>query len=103
MADYAKTLERLKQAVADSSVGAVAKRIGVSRTAVSLIVHDKYPANPKNVYEAFERAYGGVTCPHLGSELTRAQCREYANKARPSNQLGLAHWRACQNCPHKGG
>lgn len=102
MSDHAQTLERLKQAVAESSIGQVAKRIGVSRTAVSLIVHDKYPASPQNVYDAFDRAYGGVMCPHLGTELTREQCRDYASKARPSNPLGLAHWKACKNCTLRG-
>lgn len=100
---HSETLEKLKQACAETSIVFVAKRIGVSRTAVSLIVHDKYPANPKNVFEAFERVYGGVTCPHLNADITREQCRDYATKARPSNPLGLVHWKACQNCPHKGG
>lgn len=97
------TLMQLKQTVAESSITAVAKKIGVSRTAISLIVADKYGADVKKVLAKFEVAYGGVTCPHLNADITREQCRDYATKARPSNPLGLVHWKACQNCPHKGG
>ncbi|WP_427500771.1 helix-turn-helix domain-containing protein [Methylomonas sp. MED-D] len=101
MTDASQRLAQLKQAVAESSINYVAKRIGVSRTAISLIVADKYPAKIDKVLQAFEQAYGQIDCPHLQTELSRQQCREFASKARPSNQLGLAHWRACQQCPHR--
>lgn len=95
------TLAKLKQAVAETSITAVANKIGVSRTAISLIVADKYGADVKKVLAKFEAAYGGVNCPYLAIDLTREQCRSYASKARPSNPLGLAHWKACQNCIHR--
>lgn len=96
------TLERLKQTVAETSTAQVAKRIGVSRTAVSLVVNDKYPANPQKIFAAYDAAYGGVTCPYLAVDITREQCRDYATKDRPSNPLGLAHWKACKNCSFRG-
>ncbi|WP_446807992.1 hypothetical protein ACH50O_11795 [Methylomonas sp. 2BW1-5-20] len=104
------SLQRLKQAVDDSSITKVADKIGVKRCTLSQVVNGKYGvnknrpngANPKNILEKFETAYGGVECPHLAQTLTHEQCRDYATKRRPSNPLGLQHWRACQNCPHRG-
>ncbi|NOV29203.1 helix-turn-helix transcriptional regulator [Methylomonas sp. ZR1] len=102
MVEQTEALQRLKQAVADSNITQVADKIGVKRCTLSLVVNDKYPANPKKILEKFETAYGGVECPHLAQTLTHEQCRDYATKRRPSNPLGLQHWRACQNCIHKG-
>lgn len=98
----AEALKKLKQAVAESSISTVAKRLEIPRCTLSLVVNDKYPANPKNILAKFEAVFGGVECPHLAQTLTREQCRDYASKGRPSNPLGLQHWRACQNCTHKG-
>ena len=99
----AALLEKLKAVVSESNVTHVAARLDIPRCTLSLVVNDKYPANPKNILAKFESVYSGVQCPHLQADLTRQQCREYATKSRPSNPLGLQHWRACQNCPHKGG
>ena len=92
------TLEKLKQACAETSIVFVAKRIGVPRCTLSLVVNDKYPANPKNILAKFEAVYSLVPCPHLGIDISRENCRDYATKPRPSNPLGL---RACQRCEHK--
>ena len=100
-ANSASALDRLKQTVAESNITQVANKIGIPRCTLSLVVNDKYPANPKKILQKFEAAYGGVACPHLQTDLTHEQCREYASKARPSNPLGLQHWRACQHCSHR--
>jgi len=97
------SLEKLKQAVAETSIAKVAARMGIPRCTVSLVVNDKYPANPKNILKKFEDTFGGVYCPHLNTDLTRSQCADFHKRPRPSNPLGLQHYRACLNCEHKGG
>ncbi len=96
-----EALEKLKQACAETSIAKVAERIGVPRCTLSMVVNGKYPANPKNILAKFEAVFSLVSCPHLGIDLSREQCRDYATKPRPSSPLGLQHWRACQRCEHK--
>lgn len=95
-------LTRLKDTVAASNISKVAQKIGIPRCTLSLVVNDKYPADNKNILAKFELAYGGIECPHLNQQISREQCREYHQKKRPSNPIGLQHYRACLNCQHKG-
>jgi hypothetical protein len=98
------SLERLKQAVADSNITQVARKINVSRTTLSLVINDKYPASPQKILEQFERAYSDVNCPYSGKTLTRDECNGRSTAPRPSGgTTKTAWWDACQNCPHKGG
>jgi hypothetical protein len=99
MANHA-SLERLKAEVARTNITQVAAKMGVPRCTLSLVVRDKYPANPKNILDKFEDAFGRILCPHLNIELKRSECLDYSSKPRPSNPIGLAHWRACRNCEH---
>ena len=94
------SLERLRKAVSNSNVTQVAARMGIPRCTLSLVVNDKYPANPKKILAKFDEVFSAVLCPHLNAELSREQCREYATKPRPSGPLGLQHWRACRQCEH---
>lgn len=103
-------LEKLKQACAETSIEQVAKRIGVPRPTLSLVVSGKYGvsesrpqgANPKNILAKFAAVYSQIDCPHLAQSITREQCREFAGKPRPSNPIGVQHYRACLACKHKG-
>lgn len=96
-------LEALRQVVAASNITRIAKQIGVSRPALSLVLAGRYHADPDRVLAKFWRWHTGVDCPHLGQRLTDDQCRDYAHAKRPGNPLGLAHYRACRQCPHRGG
>jgi hypothetical protein len=96
------TLEKLQQACAETSITHVAARLGLPRCTVSLVANGKYPANPKNILAKFDAVYSLIDCPHLNAQLTREQCRAYAAKPRPSNPLGLQHWRVCKNCEFNG-
>lgn len=105
-------LERLKQTVADSNVTQVAKKIGVDRSTLSLVLSGKYGVtsarpdgvNPKRILEQFERAYSDVNCPYNGKTITREECTGRANAPRPSGgATKTAWWDACQHCLHKGG
>ncbi|AKH37272.1 MULTISPECIES: hypothetical protein [Nitrosomonas] len=91
--------EILNARVAASSKAQVAAELGVSRTAISLIVHDKYPADTRHIAAKVIEIYGRIRCPHLGLEISQAQCREYHSRRPPtSSPRAMKHWRACQNC-----
>ncbi|OQW74829.1 MAG: hypothetical protein BVN35_09440 [Proteobacteria bacterium ST_bin11] len=96
------SLQRLKQAVADSNITQVANKIEVPRCTLSLVINDKYPANPKNILDKFERAYSDVNCPFVNRALTRQECRDRSTAPRPfGGTAKTAWWDACQGCEHK--
>lgn len=100
--DYtAVRLERLRQAVDAMSIGRVAALIGISRTALSLVLAGKYKASAGRVLDRFERWSSGVDCPYLNERISAAACRDYAHLPRPANPLGLQHYRACRQCPRR--
>ena len=89
----------LMAAVAASSKAKVAAELGVSRTAVSLVVSDKYPADTRHIANRVLEVYGRIACPHLGTDISQAQCKSYHSSQPPtSSPRAMKHWRACQNC-----
>ena len=79
----------------------VAERVGLSRTAVSLLLDGKYPASTARVEQKIFAALGRVQCPHLAVEISSAECAIYHGVDAPtSSPLAMRHWRACQECPH---
>lgn len=86
-------------AVEASSKARVAAELGVSRTAVSLVVSDKYPADTRHIANRVLDVYGRIACPHLGTDISQAQCKSYYSSQPPtSSPRAMKHWRACQNC-----
>lgn len=97
-------LELLKSAVDRSSKQAVARDLGISRTAVSLVVDGKYPAKTDAIEKKVIEVYGSVPCPHLDQEISLNQCRSYHQSEVPtSSPRAMKHWQACQGCPNKTG
>ncbi|AKH36874.1 MULTISPECIES: helix-turn-helix domain-containing protein [Nitrosomonas] len=91
----------LNAAVAASSKTQVAAHLGVSRTAVSLVVHGKYPADTRHIASRVLEVYGRIPCPHLGKEINQAECRSYHSSQPPtSSPRAMKHWRACQSCKY---
>lgn len=89
----------LMAAVEASSKAQVAADLGVSRTAVSLVVSDKYPADTRHIANRVMEVYGRIACPHLGADISQAQCKSYHSSQPPiSSPRAMKHWRACQNC-----
>lgn len=89
----------LKDAVDRTSKAAVAVELGVSRTTISLVVDDKYPASTDKIAERVLNTYGRITCPFLGSEITLAECKKHHTSTVPtSSPRAMKHWRACQGC-----
>ena len=94
-------LDLLQQAVAEHKrgVAGVAEQIGVSRTALSLVLANKYPAKTDRIAAKVLNTYARVSCPHLGETITQAQCIDFATRTAPTNSpRDMCHWRACQSC-----
>ena len=80
---------------------ATAKRIGISRTAVSLLLCNKYPSPSYEKVEAkVMAALDKVQCPVLGA-LENSECQKQRNAPFSSaNPQRVNLYRACQQCPN---
>lgn len=97
-------LDLLRQAVAASSMTAVADKLIVSRTAISLVLAGKYPAKTDKIAAKVLDTYARHICTHTGIEITHAQCRATATANTPtSSPQAMRQWRACQSCEFKQG
>lgn len=82
---------------------AVGQAMGVSRTAVSLYLAGRLEANGGRLdrfeQKAIERFCDRLLCPHLGRDLAKDKCQEFATRTVPqSDPPALRHWAACQRC-----
>jgi len=79
-----------------------AERVGISRTAVSLILVNKYSSpSTAGVERRVLDSLGRIECVAVGEVLTIEQCQNYREKAAPThNPQSMQHWRACQHCPN---
>lgn len=95
-------LELLSAAVVASSMTAVAKRLGISRTAVSLVLAGKYGAKTDRIEAKVLAVIGNsVECPAMGKAIAMDRCREFHQARAPMhNPIAMQHWRACQRCSH---
>lgn len=97
-------IEILAEQVAKKNKQAVADEIGVSRTAISLVLDGKYPASTDNLERKVLERYSIVVCPFLNREISNKQCREHHSaKAPTSSPRAMRHWRVCQSCEHNKG
>ncbi|OLN30423.1 Phage protein [Desulfovibrio sp. DV] len=88
---------------ARTSIAATARRLGYSRTAVSLALAGKYPGGTDKLAAKVLAVLGGVACPQLGHDVTAAECADKAGAMPTSSPAALRLWRACQICPHRPG
>lgn len=94
----------LQAAVEVASITDVAAKIGLSRTAISLVMGGKYPAKTDKIAARVLDVYDRIVCPHSGDEITHIACRALSTSSVPtSSPQAMRHWRACQSCLHKGG
>ncbi len=92
----------LEKAVAETSKTAVAERIGISCTAISLVMNGKYPAKTDKIAARVLDVFAVVNCPYLGQEITQAECAAHAGRAIPtSSPRAVRHWKACRTCPNR--
>lgn len=84
------------------SIQGAANSIGVSRTALSLILGGKYPADTSRIEAKVLAIAGRVECPHLGDLVRGDHCIATALGPCPSHTpQAAAAWRACLSCQHR--
>lgn len=94
-------LELLQARVKGSSQAAVARELGLSRSAISQVLSGTYPACTNAIAKKVLDTFGDVACPHLGQAIPAMACLDFQGRAIPtSNPHALNHWAACQACPH---
>jgi DNA-binding transcriptional regulator YdaS (Cro superfamily) len=81
---------------------AVAAELEISRSGLSQALDGKYPADTRRLRARIvERYAGGVSCPHLGREITPTLCRTWRERPLQSclaSRETVKHWQACQAC-----
>lgn len=92
----------LAREVEQSNRTKAGERIGMSRSAVTLALANRYPS-PSTA--AVERrvldALGQIECVALGEVVTTEQCQSYRKRPAPThNPMAMQCWRACQHCQH---
>ncbi|NVF15967.1 hypothetical protein [Vreelandella maris] len=79
-----------------------AERIGVSRSAVSLALANRYPSpSTASIEKKVLEALDGLDCPALAITISAEQCRDYRARPAPThNPMAMRMWKHCQRCPH---
>jgi len=96
-------LTLLTEAVAATNITAVAVKLDVSRTTISLVLANKYPARTDKIEERVLDTYARHTCTHTGVEITHAECRRTSASDVPtSSPQAMRQWRACKGCEYQG-
>ena len=88
----------LDRAVAATSVADVARRLGVARSSVSLLINGKYPGSTSNMAARVMDVLA-EPCPVYGGGRTSESCVSRRAEPMPtSNPFALRQWRMCQQC-----
>lgn len=88
----------LKNAVAASSVTAVARRLGVARSSLSLVINGRYPGGTSKMEKRILEILG-QPCPVYGEARNLETCATRRGTPMPtSNPYALRQWRECQQC-----
>ncbi|WP_165676496.1 hypothetical protein [Metapseudomonas otitidis] len=92
----------LAREVERSTRSRVAERVGISRTAVTLALQNRYPSpSTARIERRVLEALGRIECVALGEVIDSTQCQSYRERPAPThNPPAMQHWRACQHCPH---
>ena len=91
----------LARAVEQSSCAAVGRKLGISRTAVSLLLAGKYKGKSERMAALILEQFSSVECPIHGRKVARAFCVKQRAEALPTaNPFALRAWLACQKCSY---
>lgn len=102
MFSHERALSLIRQEAARTTKTAVAIRLGLSRTAISLVLSGKYGAKCDKVYAAALAVLDKRHCPYLGAEVEAVYCFETNTGPTPTwDPSALAQRRMCQGCEHK--
>lgn len=91
----------LAREVEQSNRTKAGERVGVSRTAVTLLLQNRYPSpSTERMERRVMDVLGRIQCVALGEVITAKQCQTYRERPAPThNPHAMQHWRACQHCP----
>lgn len=96
---------RAEAAKPNTTKQAIADALGVSRTAISLLIAGKYTARTDKVTRKIADKVMDLYahrrwCPHLHRSIAQSACTEHRSTPMPmSDPAALRHWVACKNCP----
>ena|SRR5690554_4496177 len=95
-------VQLLANEVESSNRTKAAARIGISRTAVSLLLANNYSSPSTNGMERrILAALDGISCPAHNEMISTEQCRAYRERPAPThNPMAMRVWRVCQSCVH---
>lgn len=97
-ADVPEWMHLLGRAVAATSVADVARRLGVARSSLSLLINGKYPGGTDNMVARVMDVLA-EPCPVYGGGRTSESCASRRSFPMPtSNPFALRQWRMCQLC-----
>lgn len=89
----------LTQAAEASSCTEVARKLGVSRTSISLLLAGKYPGNTERMKKRIIAMFGGHICPQSGLRVDSSQCQRRRAEPMPTANPHVLHqWRECASC-----
>jgi hypothetical protein len=104
----------LQQRCQGAVQGQIAKALGISGTALSMVLNGTGPygdgsASTVRIADRVRHTYGRYVCPHLTEEsggepqdVTAEQCRAYAHCPPPTGSpRAMQHWQACRQCAHR--
>lgn len=97
-------LELLQVEADRTSIGAVARLLGYSRSTISLALGGNYPGNTANVEAKVLATLMAQTveCPYAGQAIAIKQCQELSTRRAPThNPTLMGQWGACQRCQNK--
>jgi hypothetical protein len=94
-------LAALRAEAKRSSIAEVARLVGISRTAASLVLAGKYPARTDHIEASvMSRLCHRVVCPGLGRDIAMDECRDWAAKPYAATNSQRIHmYQACRRCP----
>jgi len=91
-------MQLLGRAVAATNVADVARRLGVARSSLSLLINGKYPGGTDKMAERIMDTLA-EPCPVYGGPISAEACASRRAEPMPtSNPFALRQWRACQLC-----
>lgn len=81
----------------------LAAELGVSPSAISQAVHDKFRGNVERFAARVRGVWGGdtVLCPVLGDINTKVCLDQQGRPVIHTNPMRVSLARACKTCPHK--
>ncbi|MGJ8523038.1 hypothetical protein R84981_001731 [Carnimonas sp. R-84981] len=95
-------IELLAAEVEATNMTRAGARVGVSRSAVSLALANRYPSPSterieRRVLDALDR----IQCLVANDAVSSVECQSFREKPAPThNPMAMRLWSKCQRCPH---